>query len=89
MDPRGRRIPWWSLPPPRLGQGAATAEDSAPGAVLRRPGGPAGAGVTRAAGGVAGKPETPAGGGGEATARKARRGRRRGGMMGEEGVMMA
>ncbi|KAI4238280.1 MAG: hypothetical protein LQ349_001202 [Xanthoria aureola] len=87
MDPRGHRIPWWSLPPPRVGQGAA--EGSAPEGVLQRPGGAAaGAGGTRAAGGAGGKPEMPSGGGAEATARKARRRRRRGGM-GEEGVMMA
>ncbi|CAO1600159.1 hypothetical protein XANCAGTX0491_003862 [Xanthoria calcicola] len=88
MDPRGHRIPWWSLPPPRVGQGAAEEESAPEAGVLQRPGGAAaGAWSTRAAGGVGGKPETSAGGGGEATARKARR-RRRGGM-GEEGVMMA
>lgn len=74
MDPRGRRIPWWSLPPNLDQAGGA--------AVAGRPPAPG------SAGGAAGKPETPPGGDGEAgtaTARKARR-RRRGGM-GEEGLM--
>ncbi|CAL8576046.1 hypothetical protein XPA_001937 [Xanthoria parietina] len=85
MDPRGRRIPWWSSPPLRLGRPAAGA--SAEEGVLQRPGeAAAGAGSLRAAGGVGGELEMPAGGGGKATARKARRRRRRGGM-GEEGLM--
>ncbi|KAL8996871.1 MAG: hypothetical protein Q9169_003723 [Polycauliona sp. 2 TL-2023] len=97
MSPRGRKIPWWTVPPgppPPRPSGFVEADVPAmlPGNAAQGPGGLAVAENPLALGdesGTAAKPETPPNGetgtAGTATARKARR-RRRGGM-GEEGLM--
>ncbi|KAL8675478.1 MAG: hypothetical protein Q9168_000179 [Polycauliona sp. 1 TL-2023] len=90
MEPRGRRIPWWTVPPgppppPPRPSGSAQQENTAQGAgAVAVAGSPPAPGSEGSAAAI---PEQPQQGGqaGTATARKARR-RRRGGM-GEEGLM--